>query len=156
MQEVRESKAPDDNNADVTSSKRNDVRTFTASGASILIVDDTASNIKIMKLFLKNSLIDIDSAPDGMTAVAMSKNRKYDIIFLDHLMPDMDGLETFKIIRADKDNPNTDSVYVMLTANDGSGVRDTFFSEGFDDFMTKPVKIADLEALLGKYLKDYT
>ena len=156
MQEVRESKAPDDNNADVTSSERNDVRTFTAPGASILIVDDTASNIKIMKLFLKNSLIDIDSAPDGMTAAAMSKNRKYDIIFLDHLMPDMDGLETFKIIRADKDNPNTDSVYVMLTANDGSGVRESFLREGFDDFMTKPVKTADLEALLGKYLKNYT
>ena len=87
----------------------------------------------------------------GNRGSAKCENKKYDIIFIDHMMPEMNGLETFKRIRTDPDNINSGSVFVMLTANDETGVRDMFLNEGFDDFMSKPINVNELESILRKY-----
>ena len=122
--------------------------------ANILIVDDTPSNIRIMQLFLKNTHINIDSATSGTDAIEMVRHKKYDVIFLDHKMPGMDGLETFARIREDAGSMelNRDSVFIMLTANDGDGVRDMYIKEGFTDFLTKPLKRDSLIDILTGYL----
>lgn len=126
---------------------------FRAPDSNILIVDDTPSNIKIMQLFLKESQIQIDSATSGLAAIDMVKQKKYDLIFLDHMMPGMDGLETFGRIKEDTGSPNADSVFIMLTANNEAGVREMFLNEGFDDFITKPLQRNALIETLAKYLK---
>lgn len=125
---------------------------FRAPDASILIVDDTPSNIKIMQLFLKESQVKIDTATSGIAAIEMIRRKRYDIVFLDHMMPGMDGLETFSRIKEEKGSPNTDSVFIMLTANDKTGIRDFFLSKGFDDFLTKPLQRNSLLEILAKYL----
>lgn len=150
VQEVKKSAGPIDNKDDMAADA--DDKPFTAPDTSVLIVDDTPSNIKIMSLLLRNSLIDVDGAANGKTAILMCENKKYDIIFIDHMMPEMNGLETFKRIRTDPDNINSGSVFVMLTANDETGVRDMFLNEGFDDFMSKPINVNELESILRKYL----
>ena len=119
---------------------------------SILVVDDTPMNHRIVRLFLKDSLIDIDTAQDGYTGIEMAKNKKYDIILLDHRMPDIDGLEVYKRIRADAESANSDSIFIMLTAEDGQGVRERFMEEGFADFMPKPFQPPMLEAIIRKHL----
>ncbi len=120
--------------------------------AVILVVDDTPANIRVMELFLKKSLIRTDSAKDGRTALEMLRKKKYDIIFIDRRMPEMDGLETFKQAKEDPDGLNSGSVYVMLTADDEASEREAFINEGFDDFMSKPVQIDKLMDLIKKYL----
>ncbi|MBQ7562703.1 MAG: response regulator [Lachnospiraceae bacterium] len=126
-------------------------RMDTAHG-SLLVVDDTPMNIDIIKLFLKKSGLNIDSAPSGPVALDMLRKAKYDIIFLDLRMPDMDGIETFQRAKADPKSLNQDSVFIMLTADDREEGKERFLAEGFHDFLAKPVKITDLNALIQKYL----
>ncbi len=125
-----------------------------ASDVRILIVDDTPANIKIMQLFLKDTHVNIDSATSGTVAVEMVKKNKYDIIFLDHMMPGMDGLETFASIREDPEamSMNKDARFIMLTANDQAGVRDMYIDKGFNDFISKPLKRDSLIEILNMYL----
>ena len=120
--------------------------------ASILVVDDNAVNIKIVKLFLKNTQLDIDTASSGSTAIEMAGSKKYDIIFLDYRMPEIDGLETYRRIKADENGINADSVFIMLSASDETSVREMFMREGFDDYLPKPLQIRALEEILRKYL----
>lgn len=107
-----------------------------------------------MQLFLKDTHVNIDSATSGTAAIEMVRQKKYDVIFLDHMMPGMDGLETFARIKEDPAamNMNKDAKFIMLTANDQSGVRDMFINEGFDDFISKPLKRDSLIETLDKYL----
>ena len=125
---------------------------FTAPDASVLIVDDTPSNIKIMSLLLKNSLINTDGAVNGKTAILLCEKKKYDLIFIDHMMPEMDGIETLRKIRSDPENINSGSVFVMLTANDETGTKEMYIKEGFDDYMSKPINVTELDSILRKYL----
>ncbi|MCR5405643.1 MAG: response regulator [Lachnospiraceae bacterium] len=125
---------------------------FTAPDASVLIVDDTPSNIKIMSLLLKNSLINTDGAVNGKTAILLCEKKKYDLIFIDHMMPEMDGIETLRKIRSDPENINSGSVFVMLTANDEAGMKEMCIKEGFDDYMSKPIDVTQLDSILRKYL----
>ncbi|MCR5419774.1 MAG: response regulator [Lachnospiraceae bacterium] len=120
--------------------------------SSVLIVDDNPVNIKLMRLFLKDSRMDIDSASNGFDAIEMCQKKKYDLIFLDHRMPEMDGGETFKRIKKYASDMNGDSVYIMLTANDEPGIRDEFIREGFDDFISKPIKINELEEMIHRHI----
>ncbi|HAG69295.1 MAG TPA: hypothetical protein DCL38_04905 [Lachnospiraceae bacterium] len=120
---------------------------------SVLVVDDTPMNIDVIRVFLRNTGINVDSAPDGMTAIGMLREKKYDIILLDHRMPGMDGIETFKRIRSDSESRNRDSVFIMLTANEAEGARERFVKEeGFDDFIAKPVKMKELEEIIKRHV----
>jgi signal transduction histidine kinase/CheY-like chemotaxis protein len=123
--------------------------------ASVLVVDDNAVNIKIVKLFLKNTQLDIDTASSGSAAIEMAGKKKYDIIFLDYRMPEIDGLEAYRQIKAEKEGINTDSVFIMLTASDETSAREMFMKEGFDDYLPKPLQIRELEEILRKHLSGY-
>ena len=125
---------------------------LSAPGASILVVDDVLMNLRLMHLFLKDSLIDIDTAQNGTLAIQMAENKKYDIIFLDKRMPDTDGVEIFRKIREDKSGTNANTVFIMLTAEEGSDICQKALSEGFSDYMPKPFSPQSLEEILRRHL----
>ena len=127
--------------------------TFTAPDAHVLVVDDTAVNISIFKGLLKRTLVQIDSAASGESALELTKERKYDAIFIDHMMPGMDGVETFKAIKNSEDNQNHDTPMIMMTANVNSNSRELYLSLGFDDYIGKPVDPLLLEAKLRRIVE---
>ena len=125
---------------------------FRAPEAKILVVDDTLINMVVVKNLLKKTEIQIDEADSGLECLKKTSESKYDLIFLDFRMPGMDGIETLKRIRSIKDNMNTDTPVVALTANALSGARERFIREGFDNYMTKPINADNLENMLIMYL----
>ena len=125
---------------------------FTAPTAEILLVDDNAMNLTVFKSLIKKTLIKTDTALSGDEGINLSKEKIYDVIFLDHMMPEKDGIETLREIRADEDNPNIATPIICLTANAISGAREEYIKEGFDDYLTKPIDPIKLEETLLKYL----
>ena len=125
---------------------------FTAPDAAVLVVDDTAMNLTVFKSLLKRTGIQIDTAASGDEGLALARGKRYDIIFLDHMMPDKDGVETLHELRAEADNPNLQTPTVCLTANAISGAREHYLAAGFDDYLTKPIDSAKLEEMLMQYL----
>ncbi len=125
---------------------------FQAEGARILVVDDTRTNLTVIEGLLKQTKMQIVTATSGMEALDLVKNDKYDIIFLDHRMPEMDGIQTFHAMKEMKDNPNSDTPVIALTANAISGSREMYFREGFTNYMSKPVDPMKLEEMILSYL----
>ena len=126
---------------------------FKAPGKKVLVVDDIKTNILVFKGLLRGTDIAIDSALSGSEAVAMTENTKYDIIFMDHLMPEMDGIETLHKIRDDRKNPNCDTPIVVLTANAIVGMRASYLDEGFAEYLSKPVEQKKLLDVTEELLK---
>ena len=87
-----------------------------------------------------------------MECIEKTGEKKYDLIFLDHMMPDMDGFETFKHMREDGTNLNNDTPVIMLTANAVQGAKDEYISFGFSDYLSKPIQRQQLEDMIEKYL----
>ena len=125
---------------------------FTAPDARVLIVDDTKMNLTVMRGLLKATKMQIDEAESGQEALTLTEKKKYDVIFLDHRMPGMDGVETLVSLRMQLHGKNSDTPVVCLTANAVSGAREWYLERGFNDYLTKPVKGEQLEAMLVKYL----
>lgn len=125
---------------------------FTAPAASILIVDDNSMNLSLMKGLCKRTQINVDLAASGRKCLEMTEHKKYDIIFMDHMMPEFDGVETLHMLRADSSNPNQNSIVIALTANAIAGCREMYLEYGFDDYFAKPVQADKLDALLIQYL----
>ncbi len=125
---------------------------FTAPNARILVVDDTPMNLSVFKGLLKKTLVNIDEAESGMQCLKMTGKKKYDLIFLDHRMPDMDGVETLEAMKKDPDNPNKDIPVICLTANAVSGAREYYINSGFTDYITKPIVADKLESMIINYL----
>lgn len=125
---------------------------FQAPDARILIVDDVKMNLDVMVGLLKTTKIQMDTALSGRICLEMIKDEKYDIIFMDHMMPELDGIETFHMIRADKTHVNQDTPIIALTANAIMGVEEEYLSEGFQDYLSKPVRGGEVESMLLKYL----
>ena len=123
---------------------------FRAPDANILIVDDIAVNLMVAEGLLKPTGIKIDKAMSGEDAIELCLKKKYDLILLDHRMPDKDGIETFGIISAE--GKNTDTPVIMLTANAISGMDEEYRRIGFVDYITKPINPKQLEATLVKHL----
>ena len=120
-------------------------------GVRALVVDDEIMNLVVAKGILKEYQISVTTAGSGLEALEICEREHFDIIFLDHMMPEMDGIETMKRLRdaeADKD-----LTIVALTANAVSGAREMFLSEGFDEFVSKPIETIELERVLRKVLK---
>ncbi len=127
---------------------------FTAPEAKILAVDDNQSNLTIVKLFLKRNGIVPDLCGNGRKAAMLCREKKYDLILLDHMMPEPDGIETLHIIREDAESLNKDTKVVVLTANAVAGSRQMYISEGFDDYLTKPLDSNVFEELVKRMLPD--
>ena len=125
---------------------------FTAPNAQILVVDDNSMNLMVFTNLLKQTKIKIDTAISGDAGIFLTQKNKYDVIFLDHMMPDKDGIETLQELRAQKNNPNCRTVAVCLTANAISGAREKYIAAGFDNYLTKPINPDKLEEMLLEYL----
>ena len=137
----------------VDADKRNGVG-FTAPNAKILVVDDNLVNLTVMKGLLKQSQATVEMASSGAEAVKMAKDIQYDLIFMDHLMPEMDGIETMVRIRGMESNPNRNTPCIVLTANAISGAKEKYMEAGFDEYMTKPVDMDLLEENLERFLSE--
>jgi CheY-like chemotaxis protein len=125
---------------------------FMAPDARVLVVDDTPVNLSVFKNLLKRTKVQIDTAGSGDQGIMRYRNRHYDVIFLDHMMPDKDGIETLKEMKEIADTTNAGTPIVCLTANAISGMREMYINAGFDDYITKPIDPDRLEALLLTYL----
>jgi|GEM_PF-544466 len=125
---------------------------FRAPDANILVVDDTAMNLTVIKGLLKNTLVNIDTCENGFEMLDKVLINKYDCIFLDHRMPNMDGMETLAKFKELANNKNSDTPVVVLTANAVSGARKNYIAAGFSDYLTKPIQTEKLEDLLIKYI----
>lgn len=128
------------------------VGTLCIPNAKILAVDDTEMNLFILKGLLKRTQAQLDLAGGGEECFAKTKEKKYDIILMDHMMPEPDGIATLHMIREDEDNPNKETPVIMLTANAIEGVKEGYLAEGFEDYLSKPVEVDKLESMLAKYL----
>ena len=127
---------------------------FRAPQAEVLAVDDNPMNLIVFQNLLKQTGIKIDTAERGEEGLKLTLEKKYDVIFLDHMMPEKDGIETLHEMRGRKNDQNLDTPVICLTANAISGAKNKYISEGFDDYMTKPVDYSRLEEMLLKYLPE--
>ena len=125
---------------------------FTAPDAVVLMVDDTPMNLTVFKSLLKQTRVQVDTAESGAEGLHMMRKKKYDIVFLDHMMPEKDGIETLHELHAEESNPNLHTTAICLTANAISGAREQYLSEGFDDYLTKPIDADRLEEMMMQYL----
>ncbi|MCL2767308.1 MAG: ATP-binding protein [Synergistaceae bacterium] len=129
-----------------------DKLSFIAPSARVLIVDDIATNICVAEGLMQPYQMHIDTCESGMEAIELVKNNDYDIIFMDHMMPIMDGVQATLLIRADEAYSNIP--IVALTANAVSGVKEMFLSNGFNDFLAKPIEIIKLGEILEKWIPE--
>ena len=127
---------------------------FIAPDARILVVDDNPMNIMVFKSLVKQTKAIIDTANSGEEGIRLTAGNRYDIIFLDHMMPDKDGIETLHEIKGDPSNPNKTTPAICLTANAIAGAKEKYISEGFDDYLTKPVNPDALDEMILEYLPE--
>lgn len=125
---------------------------FTAPQARILVVDDNAMNLKVALGLLKPYRMTILTAESGAQAIEMVKSQDYHLIFMDHMMPGMDGVEALHIIRELEGDYYKNLPIVALTANAVTGAREMFLSEGFQDFVMKPIEMNSMERCLRQWL----
>lgn len=137
-------------NADGTGKKGAYKELFHAPDAKILVVDDIKMNLTVTTKLLARTKMQIDTARSGPEAIKMAAEKSYDIIFIDHLMPEMDGIETLQYMKEQEKDPKP--VYIVLTANAISGAREMYLNAGFADYITKPVEGERLERLIMSYL----
>ncbi len=125
---------------------------FEAPDARILVVDDVPLNLKVIVNLLKSTKITVDTAISGKRCLGMVQEIPYDLIFMDHMMPEMNGVDTYAEMRKLDNSLNKDTPVIMLTANAVTGVREQFLEAGFTDYLSKPVSGDKLESMLLKYL----
>ena len=125
---------------------------FTAPEAKVLIVDDNEINLEVECKLLEGTQMLIHGAMSGKEALDMCLKEKYDAILMDHIMPEMDGIECLSNIRNQDGGLNKTTPIVVLTANAGSVDRDTYYRAGFDGYLVKPVSSESLESTLMRYI----
>ena len=128
------------------------INIFTAPDARVLAVDDNKMNLLVVENLLKPTKVKLTTCMSGEEALELVQSNKYDIILLDHMMPHMDGIETLKQMKSMLANMSREAAIIALTANAVAGVKETYLSEGFDDYMSKPIDSRHLEEMLAKYL----
>ncbi len=127
---------------------------FIAPQARILVVDDVSVNLSVFVNLIKDHKMQVDTALSGQECLTLTKQNLYDIIFMDHMMPEMDGIETLHHIKADNDNPNKDTTVIMLTANALIGMKEMYLEKGFSDYLSKPIVPDKLNKIIDHYLSD--
>ena len=132
-----------------------DIR-FSAPKARVLIVDDNAVNLKVAVGLMQPYHMQVITAESGQAAINMLRSKDIDLVFMDHMMPEMDGVEATKIIRGMEGDYYKNLPIVALTANAVNGVRDMFIREGLNDFLAKPIELSALDRILRNFLpKEY-
>lgn len=117
-----------------------------------LVVDDEPMNLMVAEGILGNYGMQVTTAHSGMEAIGLCQQEMFDLIFLDHMMPGMDGVETLHQIRKQQTDLDKKFVVIAFTANAVSGAKEMFLSEGFDEFISKPIENTELERVLKKTL----
>lgn len=125
---------------------------FTAPEAKILVVDDNEMNRFVFRGLLKYLKVQVTFAESGKECLSAIATRHFDLIFMDHLMPELDGIETLHIMKKRSGHLCTDSKIIAVTANAYPDARDVYLKEGFDDFLEKPVEGKQLESIIYQYL----
>lgn len=125
---------------------------FRAPEAKVLIVDDNLVNRKVAAGLMKPFAMQIDTAKSGEEAIEMVKQKEYHLIFMDHMMPDMDGVEATHVIRELEGEYYQKVPIIALTANAISGVKEMFLAEGMDDFIAKPIDFKELSEKIVHWL----
>lgn len=125
---------------------------FTAPDARILVVDDSRINLRVFAGLLKKTKVQITCAENGAKCLDLVRQEKFDLIFLDHMMPEMDGIEVLNYMKKMQDNKCENVPVIMLTANATSGAKEDYIKQGFDDFLTKPIDAKALEEMIVRLL----
>ena len=126
--------------------------TIKATGNKVLLVDDNNINRRIFASLLKNTGISVVEASCGEECLKCAKNDKFDIIFLDHMMPGMDGIETLESFKSLDGNKNLSTPVIALTANAIDGAKEFYMSKGFDGYLSKPIDREKLRAIIERYI----
>ena len=145
--------------------KNSSVNRFSFPHARLLVVDDIATNLKVVEGLLIPYKTAIDTCMNGLQAIelikrSVSEKREYDIVFMDHMMPGMDGIETTAAIRAwekelqEKGNTHKQIPIIALTANAVIGMREMFIENGFNDFISKPIDVSKLDEILNHWIPE--
>ena len=121
---------------------------FVAPNAHILVVDDNAMNRKVFMNLLKQTKVQVEDTESGKECLELVQQKHYDLIFLDHMMPEMDGVETLHHMKELEDYPCKDTPVIALTANAIQGAKEMYLREGFDDFLSKPIQPEKLEKMI--------
>ena len=130
----------------------NDILDISKIEAGKLEIFPVEMNLKVIKGLLKKTGIQIDTAQSGMACLECVRNKPYDLILLDHMMPEMDGSETLQQMKLLSDNSNESTPVIMLTANATRGAREEYIQAGFTDYLKKPVQEEELLEMLARYL----
>lgn len=137
-----------------TLAKKHRSTAFTAPNAKILVVDDNKVNRIVFTKLLQPTKIQIDQAESGFECIDKMKEHRYDMVFLDHMMPEMDGKETLQRLKEMTDFPSENAIIIALTANALVGAKKEYMDDGFDDFLPKPIIYKDAEELILRFLPD--
>lgn len=121
---------------------------MTVKGLNVLVVDDNGMNRKLFSMLLKKMECNVDEAGGGMECLELICRKKYDVVFMDHLMPEMDGIETLNRMKGLEASFNPDTPVIALTANDLSNGESFYLENGFDGYLEKPVLPVKLENLI--------
>ena len=131
--------------------KNSENKYLVAAAAKVLAVDDNNMNLKVIRGLLKRNGIVPELADSGAQCIELAKKNFYHIIFLDNMMPEMNGIETLKKMKQEKILSDKTSV-IMLTASAIAGMREIYLREGFNDYLSKPIEVSELETMLEKHL----
>ena len=134
--------------------KEEPLEPFTVKDYRVLVVDDNLINRKVARSFLQTYGIEITEAESGMEAIELVRNTRFDIIFMDHMMPMMDGIEAVQIIRSECGENGRLPIIIALTANAMEGVRENFLANGFQDFVTKPIDRRAMHTALLRWIPE--
>ena len=121
---------------------------FTAPDAHLLVVDDNMVNLKVFVSLLKQTKVNVDVADSGRECLKLIGEKHYDLIFLDHMMPEMDGIETLHNMKSMENHNNKETPVIALTANAITGAKEMYLREGFDAFLSKPINPDKLEQMI--------
>jgi len=127
---------------------------FSAPSAKVLVVDDNLVNLKVASGLMRPYGVQVFTAESGESAISVLRSKNIDLVFMDHMMPSMDGVETMHKIRSINDDYYKQVPIIALTANAVNGTREVLLSEGFDDFMTKPIELSALDRVLSTYIPE--
>ncbi|MBO4914693.1 MAG: response regulator [Oscillospiraceae bacterium] len=129
-----------------------ETRQLSTPGLEVLVVDDEPMNLLVAEGIFREYGMNVETARSGPEAIEKCREKQYDVVFMDHMMPEMDGVEAMKAIRDNAGKKDAQSIMIALTANAVSGAREMFISEGFDGFVAKPIEITELERVLKRVL----
>lgn len=127
---------------------------FTAPGAKVLVVDDNTMNLLVAEKLLARTKVQVTACQSGKECLEWMRREYFDVILLDHMMPEMDGVETLAKSRELTDNLCADTPVIALTANAIAGAREEYIRAGFHDYLSKPIEPKCLEEMLQKYISD--